>query len=171
VWIPKSLGVAIIVVALTGLSMALAVSALGANDNDQGQSGGPLIKESLAPSVPSDPEFHGVMAGGAPWVLKRGDVRLKRDGKLRLRLQGLVIPNPPGDNTPGPVTTVSASLYCGSDSETGAAATTGTVPISRSGDASISALVTLPSTCLAPVVLVHPNGNPMAYIAVTGFRP
>jgi hypothetical protein len=29
--------------------------------------------------------------------------------------------------------------------------------------------VTLPSTCLAPVVLVHPNSNAAAYIAATGF--
>jgi hypothetical protein len=29
--------------------------------------------------------------------------------------------------------------------------------------------VTVPARCLAPVVLVHPNGNPAAYIAATGF--
>jgi hypothetical protein len=157
--IPKSLGVAIIVVALTGLSMALAVSALGAkgNHNDEGHSGAPLIKASLAPSLPGDPTFHGVNPGGAPWVLKRGDVRLKRDGKFRLRLQGLVIPNPPGDNTPGPVMTVSASLYCGPDS-------------SRSGDAQINTTVSVPSTCLAPLILVHPNGILGTYISLDGWR-
>jgi hypothetical protein len=170
--IPKSLGVAIIVVALTGLSMALAVNALGAkgDDNGQGQPNGPLIHESLAPSIPAppDPTFHGVNPGGAPWVLKRGDVRIKRDGTFRVRLQGLVIP---ALGTPGPVEMVSASLYCGAD-DTAAVATTGRVPISRSGDASINARVeTLPDTCLAPIVLVHPNGLDGAYISVTGFRP
>jgi len=165
--------VAIIVVALTGLSMALAVSAVGAKgpkSHDHGQSGRPLIKESLAPSLPGDPAFHGVNPGGAPWVLKRGDVRLKRDGKFRLRLQGLVIPNPPGDNTPGPVNTVSASLYCGPDSDTTAVATTDQVPISRSGDAQINMPVDVPSTCLAPVILVHPNGITGTYISVDGWR-
>jgi hypothetical protein len=29
--------------------------------------------------------------------------------------------------------------------------------------------VTAPQRCLAPVVLVHPNGNLAAYIAATGF--
>ena len=72
-----------------------------------------MIDESLAPSQPTDPVFHGVSPGSAPWVLKRGDVRLKRDGKLDLDLKGLVIP---ALGTPGPVTTVSASLYCGADS-------------------------------------------------------
>src|SRR5438309_1391923 len=75
--------------------------------------GRPLIKESLAPSQLNDPPFHGVSRGSAPWVLRRGEVRLKRDGKLNLRVRGLVIPNPPGDGTPGMVTTISASLYCG----------------------------------------------------------
>jgi hypothetical protein len=175
VWIPKSLGVAIIVVALTGLSMALAVSALGAkgNDNGQGQPNGPLLRVALAPSkpAPTDPMIHGVNPGGVPWVLKRGDVRLKRDGTFRLRLQGLVIPIPPFNNTAGPVTTVSASLYCAPDSDTTAAATTDTVPISQSGDARINTTVSVPSTCLAPVVLVHPNGALAMYIALTGFRP
>ena len=165
--IPKSLGVAIIAVALTGLSLALAVSALGAK-GDPGQPNGPLIRAALAPSMPAptDPTIFGVNPGGVPWVLKRGDVRIKRDGTFRLRLQGLVIPNPPGDNTPGPVMRVSASLFCGGT----AAATTDPVPISRSGDASINTTVIIPSTCLAPVVFVHPNGNAAAYISVTGLR-
>ena len=78
--IPKSLGVAIIVVALTGLSMALAVSALGAkgNDNDQGdnhgQPNGPLLRAALAPSMPAptDPMIHGVNPGGVPWGVEAG---------------------------------------------------------------------------------------------------
>jgi hypothetical protein len=172
--ISKTLGVAVIVVALTGLSMALAVSALGAKgpkSHDQGQSNGPLIRAALAPSMPAptDPPIHGVNPGGVPWVLKRGDVRLKRDGTFNLRLKGLVIPNPPGDNTPGPVLTVSASLFCGVDTK--AAATTEAVPISRSGNASIGTSLNTPDTCLSPMVLVHPNGILGTYISLTGFRP
>lgn len=29
----------------------------------------------------------------------------------------------------------------------------------------------VPDTCLAPVVMVHPNGATTAYIAISGFRP
>ena len=47
---------------------------------------------SLAPSVPTDPPFHGVAAGGAPWVLDRGEVRVKANGELDLEVRGLVIP-------------------------------------------------------------------------------
>jgi hypothetical protein len=106
------------------------------------------------------------MPGGAPWVLRRGEARLRRDGRLAVRVRGLVIPVPPGDGTPGPVMTVSASLYCGND--TTAVGTTPSVPISRSGDARMAGKFSLPAKCLAPVALVHPNGG-AAYIAASGF--
>src|SRR4051794_36264711 len=123
-WISKRALVTAFVAGISVLSMAFAVGAFGDDGGHHGKNdrkhhakhhGAPLLKESLAPSEPGDPAFHGVTPGGAPWVLKRGDVQLKRDGKLTLRVKGLVIPNPPGDGTPGPVTTISASLYCGAD--------------------------------------------------------
>ena len=123
--------------------------------------------------MPGDPTFHGVSPGSVPWVLQRGEVRLKRNGQFRLRLRGLVIPSPPGDNTPGPVNTVNASLYCGADSGPGSeipAATTSQVPISRQGDADINTTITVPAVCLAPLILVHPNGSASTYISLEGWR-
>ncbi len=116
--------------------MAFAAGAFGAggrspwsNHNHHGQRHGvALINESLAPSQPTDPTLHGVTAGGAPWVLKNGDIELNSGGKLDLRVKGLVIP---ALGTPGPVTTISASLYCHAD--TTAADTTQQVPISPKG--------------------------------------
>jgi hypothetical protein len=139
---------------------------------DHGRHGGAtVLEQSLAPSVPTDPTFHGVAPGAAPWVIDRGRVRLKARGRLELRLRGLVIPVAPGNGTPGPVTTVSASLYCGPDSDTTAADTTQAVPISRSGDARIrDDAFSVPATCLAPVILVHPNGDPTHYIAADGWK-
>ena len=176
----RAVWVVVLVAAISAVLMALAVSALGARggngqgNDDQGNGGpdanGPLIRASLAPSLTTDPVFHGVNPGGAPWMLQRGEVRLKRDGTFDLRVRGLVIPNPPGDGTPGPVNTINASLYCGADSVTTAAATTQQVPISRTGDARIDAKLSLPPTCLAPVILVHPNGAMGAYIALDGWR-
>jgi len=190
-WISKRALVTVFVAACSALSMMLAVGALGSDrsghgdghgksdhgKSDHGKSdhgkrhGAPLIEASLAPSQPTDPRFHGVNPGGLPWVLKRGEVQLSSHGKFTLRVKGLVIPNPPGDGTPGGVTTISASLYCGADADTMAADTTEPVPISRRGDARIrERSFTVPSTCLAPVILVHPNGNTATYIAVDGWR-
>src|SRR5205807_1221380 len=106
------------------------------------------LETSLAPSVPGDPMLHGAAAGGLPWVLRVGEARLRRDGRLDVRIRGLVIPAPAGNGTPGPVMTVDASLYCGND--TAAAGTTQVVPISSAGDARISARLTLASKCQVP---------------------
>jgi hypothetical protein len=50
-----------------------------------------------------------------------------------------------------------------------AAFTAGPVPLSSDGNARIGQHVTVPARCLAPVVLVHPNGNLTRYIAASGF--
>jgi hypothetical protein len=175
-WISKRALVTAFAAVIGAVSMAFAGGAFGApgkshpsHPNHHGQrTSAPLIDESLAPSQTTDPAFHGVSPGGAPWVLKRGEVRLKRDGKLDLSVNGLVIP---ALGTPGPVTTISASLYCGADSSTTPADTTQQVPISRKGDARIrDASFRVPSTCLAPVILVQPNGLTTIYIALDGWR-
>ena len=174
-WISKRVILSGTVAVVAAMSMALAVGAFadhGGHHNDRrGHDDATVLDETLAPSIPTDPTFHGVAPGGAPWVLKRGDVELTRKGKLELRVRGLVIPNPPGNGTPGPVTTISASLYCGGDSGTTAADTTPQSPINARGDARIrDRSFNVPDTCLAPVILVHPNGDAAHYIAVEGRR-
>jgi hypothetical protein len=172
--ISKRVPISVFAAAVAALSTALVFGALSALGHDHGEHGkghgGRLIRESLAPSVPTDPAFHGVTPGGAPWVLKDGSVQLSGH-RLDLRVRGLVIPVAPGNGTPGPVTTISASLYCGADSSTMAADTTGQVPISRNGDARIrDDSFAVPSTCLSPVILVNPNGIAALYIALDGWR-
>jgi hypothetical protein len=178
-WISKRTLLSVVVGMVAVLSLALAVGAVGkrghgGDDHGRGQNrgrGADLIDATLAPSLPTDPAFHGVAAGGAPWVLRRGEVTLSSRGRLELRVRGLVIPGAPGNGTPGPVTTVSASLYCGADADTAPADTTASVPISRSGNARIrDRSFDVPDTCLAPVILVHPNGDATHYIAVDGRR-
>ena len=167
-WVSKRALLVVSIAAVAAMSLALAVGAFGHRGGGHG--GGALLKSSLAPSVPTDPTFHGVAPGGAPWVLRSGEVELKRH-RIELRVRGLVIPTAPGNGTPGPVNTISASLYCGADADTAAADTTGQVPISRSGDARIrDRSFDVPDTCLAPVILVHPNGDTTHYIAVDGRR-
>jgi hypothetical protein len=175
--ISKRVPLTVFVAAVAALSTALVVGALSALGSEGGHGkghdghGGQLIRETLAPSVPTDPTFHGVAPGGAPWVLKEGSVELSSNGRLDLRVRGLVIPVAPGNGTPGPVTTISASLFCGADTDTMAAATTGQVPISRRGDARIrDKSFDVPATCLAPIVLVNPNGIANLYIAVDGWK-
>src|SRR3954471_23196606 len=169
-WISKRVLVSGVVALTAAMSMALAVGAFGHRGGHHGGHGQALVDATLAPSVPSDPAFHGVTAGAAPWVLKRGSVELTRS-RLELEVRGLVIPSPPGDGTAGPVKTISASLYCGADLDTTPADTTGQVPLSDNGNARIrDRSFDVPDDFLAPVILVHPNGDATHYIALDGRR-
>jgi hypothetical protein len=123
---------------------------------------GKLLETHLVGSVLSDPQIHGVTRGGVPWE-GTGTASLDRHGRFEVRIRDLVIP---GMGNPGPVTSLTFSLYCAPDS-TGAAFTTGSTPLSAHGNARLRQHVTVPQRCLAPVVLAHPNGNAAAYIAAS----
>jgi hypothetical protein len=86
---------------------------------------------------------------------------------LDVSVRGRVIPTAPFTGTAGAVTTVDASLYCAGNSTP--VATTAPVPISTTGDAQISARLTLPAMCQIPALLIHPNGAAGVYIASSGF--
>ena len=59
------------------------------------------------------------------------------------------------------------ALYCGGS--TTAAAVTPSTPLNTKGNAEIITTVTVPTTCLAPQVLVEPNGVSTIYITASGF--
>ncbi len=125
---------------------------------------GPLLQQRLIGSILSDQPIHNTARGGVPWV-GTGTATLDRHGRFEVRIRGLLVA---GTNNTGPVMTVTASLYRAPDSS-GPVFTTASEPLSSHGDARIRQHVTVPSRCLAPVVLVHPNGGGGAYIMATGF--
>ncbi|HEY7197271.1 MAG TPA: hypothetical protein VH306_08790 [Gaiellaceae bacterium] len=164
------------VLAATGaiaLGMLFAVGAAadgrhhGHHGHHHGHHAKTLLFSTIAPTVPNDDTIHGVAPGGLPWVIKRGEARLRANGKLEVEVKGLVIPTPPQNGT-NPVPMLAASLFCGDD--TTAAATTAAVPFDTRGNAKIRARITLPEKCLAPAILLNPNGSTAAYIAATGFE-
>jgi hypothetical protein len=148
------------------LVVAAAVFATAATADHGGRSHGhgKPLRSHLVGSILSDPPIHGVTRGGAPWV-GGGSVKLDRKGRFEVRIRGLVIPTL---GNPGPVTSLTFSLYCAPDSS-GAAFTTGSTPLSSKGNARLRQRVTVPQRCLAPVVLGHPNGSAGVYIAASGF--
>jgi hypothetical protein len=170
-YISKRTAVALLAASAFAGSATTAVTAIadpgpGQKQGDRGERRGTVLSTSLAPSVPADPTLLGVATGGAPWVLRSGDARLRRDGRLDLRVRGLVIPVPPFSGTTGPVKTVSASLYCGGNSTP--VGTSNSFPISTDGNARITANFVLPATCQIPALLIHPNGANAVYIATSG---
>ena len=139
--------------ALAAASVLSATAAVAATDDA-------LLRAPLQGSVLSDPPLFGSTRGGAPWMISSGEAKVEADGTVKVSIVGLLIP---GVGV-GPVRTVSATVAC-NDAK---AATTAPVPLSSQGDADIKATLALPARCLAPAVLIHPNGNTGFYIAATG---
>jgi hypothetical protein len=126
-----------------------------------------LVHDGLVGSHTDDHAIAGLPPGGAPWVIDEGQARVRRNGKIRVRVEGLVIPAPQGNGTAGPVDGIAAAVACGDQ----VVATSKVVPLSDDGDARLRDTLTLPARCLAPAVLIRPQvGGTVrdAFVAVTG---
>lgn len=167
---------------IASLAIGSLAFAVGASGHDrQGGRGGAIFRVMLTPSLHTDPAIHGVAPGGRDWALAQGRARLEGERadrrhdssrstrarlsalELRVQVEGLVLR---GTRNPGLVTSIKASIFCGSD--TAPAFLSRSASLSARGDAELDARVSL-RKCLAPVVLVHPNGDETHYIAVSGF--
>jgi len=113
---------------------------------------------------------NGVVGGGLPWVLARGEGRLRQGGGLFVQVQGLVIPNRPGipaavaGRNPSP--TFMAIVTCELPNGTSQQIRTGQVPVGADGNATIRATVALPKPCVSPAVFVTSGTG--AWFASTG---
>jgi hypothetical protein len=152
----------------------LAATVVGATLSSGGEPvrHGELLSAGLVglPTAPSlSVTIRGVAPGAVPWALARGSTRLDANGRLSVKVSGLLITgtNTSLDGTTGPVTAVVASVTC--DGSTPAIESTAPVPLSAEGDASINQDVTLPAICEAPIVLVQANSSSGPWIAASGF--
>src|SRR5437867_2560564 len=153
------------VVVLVGLAVVVGALALG-----QASSSSPKkIFESAIVGVPEGMTgaagaIRGVNGAGAPWVVSEGQTRLDADGRLRVEVEGLVL----AGSFTNPVANIRASLTC---EGTNVVATTGAVPLSvPDGDAKIDEMISLPASCVGPIVLVRISGaaGPGSWLAATG---
>ena len=135
------------------------VPAASASAHDGGH--GDLIKTGFTPSLPTDAPIFGVKAGGAPWVLGEGEVRVRADGRIRVELEGLQIPRANGTKD-NPVAKIVASLFCGGSLAARTAPQDLSVP---GGDAEFRATLAVPSSCDGATVLISPAANTGVYIA------
>ncbi len=152
--------------ALLGAASALALSlapsaAMAGSHHHAHHHGHNLIRADLTPSLPTDAAINGVNPGGLPWILERGSVRVRENGRMDVRIQGLQIPrNGAADN---PVASIDAVLYCGGVAMADSGPQPMTVP---GGDARFRAFLTVPETCDSATVLISPSAAVgVAYIA------
>jgi hypothetical protein len=151
-------------------AMVAAVSLVGSAFADDDNAGDRVLRAELVGNTPTasgGPTLFGVAPAGAPWEVAASDVDARRDGRIEVKVEGLVIKD---RGTVG-IPAVTASLYCGGE----LVGTTAPAPLSPEGDAEIRD--TIPTIddvgkpkgeCLAPTVFVSPDGRPKVYFAVTG---
>ena len=111
--------------------------------------------------------IRGVVSGGAPWVVKNGKITLDNNGRLKVRVKGLVIGDGALANgnavpanligTTAGVTTVHAALTCGGPGGGVAFTITPTagVPLDADGDFEIDEQISIPDVCAQPIVLIR----------------
>lgn len=121
--------------------------------------------------------FRGVHGGGAPWIISEGSGSLKSDGRLRVRVRGLVldpafVPAPGGGTNPIPKFMAIVSGF--STTLNPVNVMTPVFPASIEGDSDIKATLNLPHPFFAPIVFVAslPIGTPAfpRWFAVTGMQ-
>jgi hypothetical protein len=107
-------------------------------------------------------------------MIESGRGSLDRDGRLQVRVRGLVFadhaPVPPALQGTNPVTPFKAIVSCQTIGADGSATVTNVstagFPASTEGDSNIRATVQLPHPCIAPIVFVTSGGG--AWFAATG---
>ena len=154
----RSIGIVVVLAAAVAV-ISLVSSALADSGNGDRVLRGQLIGST--PPLQGGPTLFGVTPPGAPWVVAASDVDARRNGRIEVKVRGLMIP---GRGTAG-IPAVTASLYCGGT----LVGTTAAATLSTDGDAEIrDTIAASPAQCLAPTVFVSPDGRPLTYFAVTG---
>ena len=68
-----------------------------------------LLRADLVPSKPTDAAINGVNPGGLPWVIRRGEVRVRANGRIDVRIRGLQVPRNGGADNP--IASIDAVVY------------------------------------------------------------
>ncbi|RPJ25347.1 MAG: hypothetical protein EHM33_14835 [Chloroflexi bacterium] len=158
------------------LSAILFVSAFFASPVSTVEAKGSKIMEFEMVAIPqaftgNQNPIRDINGGGLPWTLRSASGELKTNGRLEIKVRGLVFAAGPntGSNT---LTSFRAVVSClASDGSVQNIqteefpATTGPAS-SGGGNAKIETTVSLPQPCIAPIVFVTSSGG--AWLAVTG---
>jgi hypothetical protein len=139
-------------------ALAIVPAAIGGSHQD-------LLRSGVAGStpLPDGAVIFDVNPGGKPWVANRhSSIRVKRNGEVRIKVVGLVIP---GNTPPNPVPQLVATLFCNGMP----VAATDPVPFSPDGNARFRDRFKVPKPCVAPVILLRPSAADDApYIGASG---
>jgi len=120
--------------------------------------------------------LRGVVGDEAPWEVKSVHGLLRTNGKLRIRVHGLVFKDDPrapegfvGKNDEPTFRALVSCLTEDGDDTPTQNVTTGEFPATVEGDSDIDTTVALPNPCVAPVVFIL-AGSEDKWFSVTGFE-
>jgi hypothetical protein len=123
-----------------------------------------VLRSELVGSMPApaSPLIAGVEPGNAPWVNGPSRVRVTRDGRIQVKIRGLVIRPPVGTGV-NPVASVVATLVCGDAVQV----STAPFALDSAADGSTKQVIDVPRACADPTALIQPAANRTVYIAST----
>ena len=130
-----------------------------------------IIRTTLI-GVPNPPvTIAGVRGAGHAWDIDRGEATLRANGRLDLRVRGLVLthttPGSPAPEGTNPVPTGIAIVSCNGGVNPGDIVMSAPVPFSvPTGNARVRETLHLPSPCFAPTIFFGSVGG--AWFAVSG---
>jgi hypothetical protein len=158
--------------------LALATTAIAREDDHKDREGRTILEFDTmstvqGPYVGAANPIRGINGGGIPWEITAAEGELSSNGKLEVRVVGLVL----ATTHANPVATFKATVSCQSI-VAGAAAvvnvSTDPVPATQGpaaaggGNARIEAQLSLPHPCIGPIVFVGNAGG--AWFAATGIN-
>jgi hypothetical protein len=166
---PRSVRIALLVGALAAVVAAGTVVASDGHrddgDGDHGNKGNAKILDATLAGIPASlagQTFMGAIGGGLPWRIDSGRAKLRAGGQLKVEVEGLVLVAT-GAN---PIATGRAIVSCSG----AVVAMSNSVPFSPTGDAKVDTMVSLPGSCLAPVIFFAGDTTlGSRWFAVTGF--
>lgn len=122
--------------------------------------------------------LRGIFGGGFPWVISEGRFQLRANGEFEVEVEGLVID--PSNATAqqkgiagiNPLPFFFATLSCVDNTGATTNANTAAVSATSTGNATIDQTISLPASCLAPIVFVRGSATGSStgpWFAVSGF--
>ena len=158
---------------LLGLLAVGAVVVQSTAARDEGSPGKDVLEFDVmspvvAPFTGAAHPIRGVNGGGVPWQIDRGRGELGSDGRVKIKVEGLVLVST-GQN-PVPMFRGVVNCLTTASPDQGVNISTAPVPASGDGDATIKATVELPDPCVAPIVFVTSGTGqaPGNWFAATG---
>ena len=106
-----------------------------------------------------------INGGGLPWRISAAEGELKANGKLEIKVKGLVLDAGPNAGS-NPIANFRAIVSCLDSNGAVQNVTTDQFPATTGGNAKIETNVSLPQPCIAPIIFVTSPGG--AWFAATG---